>query len=194
MKLTPSATSPSPKQKFALVDYAAWYGDGNSSGLIGFAYSTLTSAYNGSDPTQDHRGDAITYNPLFVNMYNASLISPIFSLAINRDPSNGGLLALGGIPDVPHAPYWVSTPLLSFRVFADTQQPAYEFYTVAADGFAFSASPSTQFNVLGTTNPLKTPVTAPTNVIIDSGTSLVYAPNSVAKGVRARVLAPGCLR
>lgn len=37
-------------QEFGMVDYAAWYGDGVSSGLIGFAYRTLTSMYSGEDP------------------------------------------------------------------------------------------------------------------------------------------------
>jgi hypothetical protein len=170
------------QQKFALVEYAAWLGDGYSSGLIGFAYSSLTSAYAGDDPRVDMRGNTIPYNPLFVNMYNQSLVPPIFSLAINRDPSDGGLLALGGIPDVPHAPYWVSVPIenLGF-VYTGTDTPAYSFYRVAADGFAFSSSPATQFNVLGTNNPFKTPIVHPDDVIIDSGTSLIYAPNAVAR-------------
>lgn len=179
------------EQKFALVDYAAWFGDGYSSGLIGFAYGTLTSAYNGTDPTKDHRGDNLMYNPLFVNMYNRSLIPPLFSLAINRDPANGGLLALGGIPDVPHAPHWVSVSIQNVGVFIGTETPAYQFYTVTSEGFAFSSSPSTQFNILASNNPLKTPIVSPSSVIIDSGTSLVYAPNTVARGVALAFTPPG---
>jgi aspergillopepsin I len=172
-----------PHQKFGLVDYAGWYGDGYSSGLIGFAYGTLTSAYNGTDPSKDVRGGTLLYNPLFVSMYNLSLIAPIFSMAINRDPNDGGLLALGGIPDIPHSPCWISTAIQSVGFFIGTNTPAYEFYTVEINGFAFSASQYTQFDVLGTGNPAKTPIIEPASVIVDSGTSLVYAPNDVARGV-----------
>ena len=179
------------RQKFATVDYAAWYGDGYSSGLVGFAYGTLTSAYAGNDPTQDHRGGTLVYNPLFVNMYNMSLIAPIFALAIDRDPDNGGLLTLGGIPDIPHSPYWVSTPIESVGFFIGTTTPAYEFYKIVSDGFAYSASQSTQFDVLGTSNPKKTPVVDPGDVIVDSGTSLVYAPDDVAEGVALAFDPPG---
>jgi len=180
-----------PRQKFGIVDYVAWYGDGYSSGLIGFAYGTLTSAYQGNDPSQDRRGGTLIYNPLFVNMYNQSLIAPIFALAIDRDPNNGGLLALGGIPDIPHSPNWTSTPIQSVGFFIGTTTPAYEFYTIESDGFAYSASQSTQFNVLGTNNPLKVPISDPETVIVDSGTSLVYAPADVAKGVALAFNPPG---
>ncbi|KAK3705699.1 hypothetical protein LTR37_013142 [Vermiconidia calcicola] len=174
-----------PQQKFGIVDYAAWYGDGYSSGLLGFAYGTLTSAYAGDDPAEAQRGGTLPYTPLFVNMYNQSLVAPMFSLAIDRDPNNGGVLALGGIPDIPHSPYWVSTPTQSVGLFIGTNIPAYEFYTIEVDGYAFSASPSTQFNVYDNINPRKTNLVAEGTTIIDSGTSLVYAPNAVADGVAA---------
>jgi hypothetical protein len=32
-----------PEQEFGMVDYAAWFGDGVSSGLIGFAYKQVSS-------------------------------------------------------------------------------------------------------------------------------------------------------
>ena len=172
-----------PQQKFGAIDHAAWYGDGYSSGLVGFAYGTLTSAYSGTDPSQDHSGATLMYNPLFVSMYNLSLVAPVFSLAIDRDPSTGGVLALGGIPNIPHSPNWVSKPIQSVGVFAGTTRPAYEFYSIEADGFAFSAFPSTQFNPYHNANTRKTNLIANGTVIIDSGTSLVYAPNSVADGV-----------
>ena len=179
-----------PGQKFGLVDYAAWYGDGYSSGLVGFAYGTLTSAYSGTNLSQDQRGNTLMYNPLFVNMYNLSLIAPVFSLAIDRDPDDGGLLALGGIPDIPHSPYWVSTPIQSVGVFSGTTTLAYEFYTIQADGFAYSASLSTQFNPYTTNNPYKTHLLDKGTVIIDSGTSLLYAPDAVAAGVGAAFSPP----
>ena len=181
----------SPRQKFGYVDYAAWYGDGFSSGLVGFAYRTLTSAYAGNDPTQDQRGATLTYNPLFTNMYNLSLITPVFSMAIDRDPNSGGVLALGGLPNIPHSPHWVSTPIESVGVFVGTTTPAYEFYSVDIDGFAYSSSSSTQFNVFSNTNPHKKSIVGAGSAIVDSGTSLVYAPDSVAAGVAAAFRPPG---
>ena len=172
-----------PQQKFGIVDYAAWFGDGYSAGLVGFAYGTLTSAYAGNDPSHDQKGATLLYNPLFVNMYNLSLIAPVFSLAIDRDPNNGGILALGGIPNVPHSPYWVNTPIQSVGVFVGTTTPAYEFYSIYSDGFAVASSPNIQFNPLSNNNPRKRNLLANATVIVDSGTSLVYAPNSVADAV-----------
>ena len=174
------------RQKFAVVDYAAWYGDQHSSGLVGFAYGTLTNAYAGNDPKADKKGGTLLYNPLFVNMYNQSLIAPIFSMAIDRDESAGGVLALGGIPAIPHGKRFVSVAIKSVGVFAGTTTPAYEFYTVMSEGFAVAGSIATQFNPMpGMSNPLKQNLVANDTVIIDSGTSLVYAPNQVADSLAA---------
>lgn len=171
------------QQKFGLMDYAGWIGDGVSAGLIGFAYSTITSAYRGTDPHQDQRGATLTYNTLFTNMWNLSLIAPVFSLVLDRDPNNGGLLALGGIPDIPHSPIWVSTPIQSVGVFAGTTTPAYEYYTIHSEGFAVSALPSVQFGPVDTDDARKTPLIENGTVVVDSGTSLLYAPNPVADAV-----------
>ena len=130
------------------------------------------------------------YSPLFTNMYNMSLIAPVFSLAIDRDPNNGGVLALGGIPNVPHSPYWVSTPIQSVGVYIGTTTPAYEFYEVKTDGFAYSTSTNTQFNPYANANTRKRNLVANGTVIIDSGTSLVYVANSVADAVAAAFRPP----
>lgn len=174
-----------PQQKFGLMDYAGWMGDGVSSGLIGFAYSTITSAYHGTDPHRDQKGATLTYNTLFTNMWNLSLIAPVFSLVLDRDPNLGGLLALGGIPDIPHSPYWASTPIQSVGVFAGTTTPAYEYYSIYSEGFAASALPSSIFGPVDTDDGSKTPLMQNGTVIVDSGTSLLYAPNPVADAVSA---------
>lgn len=173
------------QQQFGLMNVAGWLGDGVSSGLIGFAYSTITSAYAGTDPTQDQPHHTIQYNTLFTNMWNESLIAPVFSLALDRDPNSGGLLALGGIPDIPHTPFWVSTPIQSVGVFPGTTTPAYEYYTVQSDGFAVSGEPNAQFGPVGGNNQAKTPLMAPGAVVVDSGTSVLYAPNVVSDAFAA---------
>jgi len=173
-----------PHQNFGLVDYAAWSGDGISSGLVGFAYRTLTSAYGGSNPSDDVPGTTLMYNPLFVDMYTNRGVPPVFSLAIDRDPDNGGILALGGIPNIPHSPVFVSTPILPVGVNASNGQEVYEFYTIVTDGFAVSGSESTQFNPYENSNSMKMTLMAnQTQAIVDSGTSLFYAPDDVAQAV-----------
>ncbi|KAK4896928.1 hypothetical protein LTR27_005175 [Elasticomyces elasticus] len=181
-----------PHQEFALVDYAAWTGDGYSSGLIGFASRTLTSAYPGNDPTQDRGGQSLMYNPLFVNMYTNQGVPPLFTLAINRDPDYGGVLALGGLPNIPYSPGFASTPIIPVGVNITSGLLVYEFYTINVDGFALSANQNAQFNVNNTyVNPLKTSLVANnTQAIVDSGTTLIYADNDTIAGPVAAAFNP----
>lgn len=181
-----------PKQQFGLVDVAAWFGDTVSSGLIGFAYSSLTSAYNGTNGAADTRGSQVLYNPLFVNMYTNLGVPPIFSMAIDRDPNNGGVMALGGIPNIPHVPAFTSTPIQSLGAYGSSGQLLYEYYTITIGGFATSGTPSTQFNPYRTTNPKKKPLyDLSISAIVDSGTSLLYAPNDVANAAASGFSPPG---
>ncbi|KAI6839594.1 acid protease [Hortaea werneckii] len=173
-----------PQQTFGLVDYAAWFGDGYSSGLIGFAYRTLTSAYAGNDPKQDIPGRTLMYNPLFVNMYLNEGVPPVFSIAIDRDWDAGGVMALGGIPDIPHSPVFVSTPIIPVGVNLSSGAAVYEFYTIVIDGFAVSADQETIFNSYNNDNPRKTSLLRnQTEAIVDSGTSLLYIADEVAEAI-----------
>ncbi|QIX01884.1 hypothetical protein AMS68_007401 [Peltaster fructicola] len=142
-------------QEFGAVSQAAWTGDGVSSGLVGLAYSTLTSAYAGTDPTQDVRGRQLKYSPLFNSIFSQGLASPIFSIAMSRDPNSAGLLAIGGIPNIQHSPSFVTVPIQPVGINT-TNQLVYQYYSIIIDGFAFSPSQNAQFNVAGTNNPLKT--------------------------------------
>jgi len=183
-----------PHQEFALVDYAAWTGDTVSSGLVGYAYRSLTSAYQGTDPTMDQPGGTLIYNPLFVNMYTNQGVPPLFTLAIDRDPQNGGILALGGVPNIPYSPGFASTPIIPVGVNTSSGELVYEFYTITIDGFAISADPTAQFDHnLTSTNPHRTPLVAPdASAIVDSGTSLLLADNdTVAAPVAAAFNPPG---
>lgn len=171
-------------QQFGVVDQAAWNGDGMSSGLLGFAYRTLTSAYAGSNDSSDVRGQTLLYNPLFVNMYENEGVPPVFSMAIDRIQSNGGVIGIGGIPDIPHAPFWATTDIHPVNVNGSDGQPVYEFYTIDIDGFAISNSTSSQFNPYDNENVYKTQLMGNgTDVIVDSGTSLCYVPNDIAAEV-----------
>ncbi|KAI7146712.1 acid protease [Hortaea werneckii] len=173
-----------PHQTFGLVDYAAWFGDGYSSGLIGFAYRTLTSAFAGNDPKQDIPGRTLMYNPLFVNMYLNEGVPPVFSIAMDRDWDAGGVMALGGIPDIPHSPVFVSTPIIPVGVNLSSGAAVYEFYTIVIDGFAVSANQGTIFNSYNNDNPRKTSLLRnQTEAIVDSGTSLLYIADEVAEAI-----------
>lgn len=178
-----------PKQEMGVVNYAAWYGDGYSSGLVGMCYKTLTNSYSGTNPSADEPGTTITYNPLFVNMYTENLTLPVFSMVIDR--TQGGILALGGLPPVPFSPYFASSPIVPLGI-SSGGQVVYEFYTITIDGFAISASQSTQFNPFPNQTKLKTSVLDKgTAAIVDSGTSLLYAPNDIAEAVAMAFDPPG---
>ncbi|KAJ9620169.1 hypothetical protein H2203_007934 [Taxawa tesnikishii (nom. ined.)] len=133
------ATIKVPQQEMAVVDYAAWIGDGVSSGLVGLAYPFLTNAYPGNDPTAD---DVRPHGPLF-------------SLALSRDPENAGYLALGGIANVSHSEVFVSSAIDIIGVNRTDGTPVYEFYTIVLDGWAVSADRYVQFNPYPNANPAK---------------------------------------
>lgn len=197
-----------PAQEFGMVDYAAWYGDGVSSGLIGFAYRTLTSMYPGTNPKAAVPGTALKYNPFFDNLYRNNVTAPVFSMALARDPqrtSQGGVMALGGIPDIPYAPTWISTPILPVGINTTSGEISYQFYTVTVDGFAISSDQGAQFASIpdAQQNPRKTALRGPVdprnanrssvNAIVDSGTTLVYLNDDLAEAVAAAFDPPGGL-
>lgn len=179
-------------QTMGLVTYAGWYGDGASSGLVGLAYAALTNQYSGSNPDADIPGLTIPYDPLLTSMFKENLTAPLFSIALDRDISRsaqsaGGVLAVGGIPNIPHGTFWSSSNISVIGMDATTGQPEYQFYSISVDGWAVSSKQNADFDVKMTGNTRKTPLLgAPTRkVIVDSGTSLVYAPSAVAAGLAA---------
>ncbi|KAK5160671.1 hypothetical protein LTS14_001683 [Recurvomyces mirabilis] len=164
-----------PYQQVALVDSALWNGDNVTSGLIGFAYPALTSAYPGNESAIDDPNSTIPYNPWIFNAITRDLIDPIFSLAIQRGSNNsGGQLALGGLPPSCHNLTYTSTDLhisdLANRAGASTN---FSFYSIIPDGFK-------AFGDRGLMNRRTN-----YSVIVDSGTTLVYLPPLIASKVNA---------
>ncbi|CAD0096013.1 unnamed protein product [Aureobasidium mustum] len=179
-------------QTMGLVTVVGWYGDGTSSGLVGLAYVSLTNQYGGSNPSADVGGLNIPYNPLLTSMFVENLTAPIFSIALDRDVAQtaqaaGGVLAVGGIPNIPHGSSWASANISVVGIDAATGQPEYQFYAIRVDGWAVSKNWNADFDVKMTGNTRKTPLLhAPTyNVIVDSGTTLIYAPTDVAAALAA---------
>jgi hypothetical protein len=70
---------------------------------------------------------------LTIHRFDTHLIPPVFALALSRptrtNPGAGGLLAIGGIPDVPHEDVWATTPIVP-RV-----RGMFLFYSILVDGF-----------------------------------------------------------
>ena len=180
------------QQLIGVVDYAAWNGDSISSGLVGLAYPLLTNAYPGTDPTKDESGSYEIYDPLFTTIWKRNQTLPVFSLALQRGDahalsSNGGVLAIGGIPNIKHGSFFASADIAISRIDAASGEPQYQFYTITIDGWAYSNNKGAIFDTRGTGNPRYTPVVSSgdNSVIVDSGTSLIFAPEDIARDVAA---------
>ena len=183
---------PVQNQQFAVVDHVTEVADGVRSGLIGFAFSTTTVAYAGTDPTKNTK--RIPYNPILTNLFNTGYVAPVFSLAIKRSSTTsgvaaGGLLAIGGLPPVRYNPAFASAPFQLVNIDFDGNPvavPQYQFYTITVNGFTYEQSSKTHWTHPILPNPL-TPPTDPSHhlVIIDSGTTLIYVPTGIADAVNA---------
>ena len=161
-----------PQQEIAVVNSAAYNGDGVSSGLLGLGFPANTRAYSGTNSDQDSSQTQQIYNPLFTNMYTRGPVSPMFSLAIDR--SGGGQLAFGGLPPVGYTNSFASAPLQILQTSSPDgvvqNTSTYTFYTITAGGFAVGGASSAVNK------------TAP-QMIVDSGTTQIYVPEAVANAV-----------
>ena len=96
----------------------------------------------------------------------------MFSLAIERGTA-GGYLALGGLPPVTFDPTFTSAPI---DVLSIAPQLGVAFYTITVDSYDYAGSSSSS-----------------SQAIVDSGTTLIYAPSDVAKSVNAAFSPPAQL-
>lgn len=150
----------------ALAEEAFWNGDGKTSGIFGFAPSAGTSAYAGSDLTKEPLADDMTYTNWIDNAINKGKIDAKFSLALERG-SDGGQLALGGLPDVDfNKDALVTVPILKPTVGGETSNK-YVYYAMQPDGIKLDGtSESTTWAA-----------------IVDSGTTLAYLPSADALAI-----------
>ncbi|KAF2860997.1 acid protease [Piedraia hortae CBS 480.64] len=153
-------------QTAALVTTAFWQGDSSTSGLLGFAYPSLTSAFSGSDPTHDLRGkNNISYTNFIFTAAGRGLIPPLFSLALD---SEGGALSLGGLPPGVSHGNFSTTDLKIYNLFnLPRPENTYTYYTVDVGDV------STDDAHAGRDFP----------AIVDSGTTLSYFSAEVARNV-----------
>jgi Eukaryotic aspartyl protease len=153
-------------QTVAIVNKANWKGDGQSSGLIGMAFPSVTRALLNSK--------VVRYDPVFFNMYKNKLIDPVFSVALNRPEEGAGALALGGLPGahVKHDNKWARAPMEHLTV-KNPKGPATPPTPALENDFALYAVKALKFEVNGKF------VGNQTRVIIDSGTTMSYLPAAV---------------
>ncbi|KAF1918658.1 aspartic peptidase domain-containing protein [Ampelomyces quisqualis] len=158
-------------QTIGAVNQGYWAGDGVSSGLMGLAYPALAAGVN---------SQALNYTSV---MYTF--------LALRRStivqPRAGGLLAIGGIPNISTDNRWVQAPV------QPVVQGLYAYYSIKIEGF--DISPPTPSSTTTTAIP-KPPSSANSygsskqNVIIDSGTTLNYFPDNVAAYIGSLFIPP----
>ncbi|ESZ93684.1 hypothetical protein SBOR_5924 [Sclerotinia borealis F-4128] len=180
--------------QIATVDTAAWLGDGTTSGLLGLAYPSITAAFNGTTFDNDNAETQLPYNPIFTTMYTHHLISPIFSLALSR-PSNGighdnGYLALGGLPPIASYGAWGVAPIQYVAIGKGYLQgalpwPQHQVYTLTPDNFLYPGSQRQKWNPKHW-SPLSMPgSSSQVQLFIDSGTTLIFLPNSISSALAA---------
>lgn len=104
----------------------------------------------------------------------------VFSLALSRateTEGSGGVLAFGGIPDIPHDEDFIATPIVPLL------PGLYAWYAVAVDGFSIAAPQGLETRADDDQQDLFRAASEfaiqPTKVIIDSGTTLMYLPDKL---------------
>ena len=169
-------------QQIAVVEEASWTGDGVSSGVLGLAFPANTRAFTGSDYSADTATNQITYNPLFTSMYTEGSVPALFSLALERDGT--GSLAIGGTPNVQYVPVFASSPFQLLTASGTTAgKTKYTFYSITTNGFEYQSAQSnwnlgSWLTYFGNPNdPTKV------QVLIDSGTTVNYLPQTIADAV-----------
>lgn len=113
---------------------------------------------------------------LTTSSFDQAYYPPVFSLALNRTSSipgspakaPGGVLALGGIPDVKHdATSWTETKIVPISA------SVYTYYSIRIEGYNITAP-------AGSTIPQRNFSASAQSIIVDSGTTLIYLPDRIA--------------
>ncbi|KAJ9661545.1 hypothetical protein H2198_001925 [Neophaeococcomyces mojaviensis] len=176
LKLASSLTV--PNQQVGVATIASWKGDNITSGILGLAYSPLTSKYPGTniwDDKQcpfinssnrylpsDYKCNQETYPALIETLFQSSnnsgpqLQEKAFSIALSRDHSNnfnGGTLTFGGIPELSLPTVNVSSPFTTTPVEAlgSSHDKELRFYTLSVDGFLFPPTAPGLYNTTSST-------------------------------------------
>ncbi|KAI1104302.1 acid protease [Jackrogersella minutella] len=164
-----------PKQQLALVNVAAFGGNGVSSGLLGLGLKGLTTAFTGNDPHNDSIDNLVNYSPLVETMSTSEVADPIFSFAMSRE-ENLSFIAFGGVPPVKAGEY-TTVPIQKGTTTAGRTD--YFYYTIAIDSISWNSS---TINQTATNLP---------NMLVDSGTAINLFPGIVAEAINNAYTPPG---
>jgi hypothetical protein len=163
-----------PKQEVALVTEAAWAGDGTSSGLVGLAYPSVTSASYRSN------GSEAIYDPIFTTMVKEGIVNTaVFTLALDRVPRDtspsapAGVMAFGGL--VP--PNYYYPPFTSVPIEESAGITGLSFYTISHE-LIYSRKNGTTASG-GTYQS-----------IVDSGTAPNFIPSAAASDINEQFSPP----
>ncbi|KAL1836799.1 hypothetical protein VTJ49DRAFT_4641 [Mycothermus thermophilus] len=172
-------------QRLALVNLTYWYGDGQTSGLLGLAYPYLTSL-DGAEQNQP------PYDPVFTTMWKSGAIDPIFSIALSRNEDQGegstgvqeeSYLALGGLPPVEvDESSWASTPIHGMNAVPQWGFETDErgMYIIKPEAFVLEkggSGPDSGEQILKNTTQIP--------VLIDVGATLSYLPKGLVNQLYA---------
>ncbi|SMR51032.1 unnamed protein product [Zymoseptoria tritici ST99CH_1E4] len=174
-----------PKQQYALVDTLHWFGDGFTSGLIGFGFPSITAGVY-KDP-KSHNHTSPMYNPwIFSAIENGDVVPGQFTIGLYRRGKNdtngspGGFLSLGGTPAPANLPYtgvWASTPIIQSQFPHYNISPRYSTYDFQVDGFTVNGE------FMQWVAPIQndTGLTAPST--LDTGTTFTYLHSKVVDAI-----------
>lgn len=143
-----------------LANRTYWHGNNITSGILGLAYPSLTSAFFG--PIGDEAPwNTVTYPPFLTTAISQGVMEPTFSVAILKNSSDG-VLAWGGTPPIPYDEKTNATTDLIIANLVEQDETAwrYSFYTIIPDGIRWGS----------TTDEARYPY------IVDTGTTMMFLP------------------
>ncbi|KAI0457102.1 aspartic peptidase domain-containing protein [Xylaria acuta] len=164
-----------PKQQFALVNVAAFGGDGISSGILGLGLRGLTAAFTGNDPSVDGLDNLVNYAPLMETIGTSKTASPILSFAMSRQ-ENRSYIAFGGVPPVSTGEY-TTVPIQ--KLTTNSGKTDYFYYVIKLDSVRWASETRNQS------------VTNPPSMIVDSGTTINLFPPDIAAAINAAYVPSG---
>ncbi|KAJ7715822.1 acid protease [Mycena metata] len=185
------------QQEIGVPDSNYFLGDGTSEGVLGLAFSGLTSVYNTTSAKNTSGANHLPYTPFFINaVAQKELKKPYFSIALNR-PTFGqqvnasfvpdlGLIAFGGIAPVPVLADAVTVAVQPYAPNADhlfvpsnASNATFEWYSIHIDAFAFPGSDGV--------------TTKSNNTLLDTGSPHNWLPSPVAAAFNAQWDPPAVL-
>ncbi|KAJ4391511.1 hypothetical protein N0V93_005129 [Gnomoniopsis smithogilvyi] len=148
---------------------------GDFSGILGLGYPGMVAARAGKDPKAyvNNTDPMAAYDTWLVNAVKQNLTAPLFSMALNMN--GGGLLAIGGVVDVPIQGDFAVTSILMRNLINDTRADTeLTYYTIIAEDYIINGE---RFSKLSTDEEIPSGKIFP--VIVDSGFTTCPLPPSL---------------